>query len=99
MCAIQKVGAQMTKNSQPLSSTSALFPQVLALKQLARPRFARSPSAENLTGQGFNSTLAITALSVANCLRDCCRFLRGCARSPEAGPLAAGKYPQVMGER
>ena len=46
-----------------------------------------------------NSTLAITALSVADCPRDCCHLLRGRARPPEAGPLAAGKYPQVMVER
>src|SRR5512144_1704916 len=45
------------------------------------------------------STLAITALSVADCPRDCCHLLRGRARPPEAGPLAAGKYPQVVVER
>src|SRR5512135_2064168 len=43
-----------------------------------------------------DSTLAITALSVANCPRDCCHLLRGRACPPEAGPLAAGKYQQVV---
>ena len=47
----------------------------------------------------FDSTLAITALSVADCPRDCCHLLRGRARPPEAGPLASGKYPQVVVER
>lgn len=57
------------------------------------------PPRATFSGRRSHSTLAITALSVADCPRDCCHLLRGRARPPEAGPLAAGKYPQVVVER